>query len=322
MDKQFILELIACLPQERTKFYYFKDRFALMLLSYLVGNGATVSELKKTALQKLLQRGTVKSVFADTGRGIIDRNILAHYWPEEGKTFVLTADRWGGGDRSWQQTTRKGYNLVLQLNFSNAHDLVYRRLVKPVCNGVLNYSGHPIFRYRRGRQRETLAWSRMDIDFNTDEVLIEEIQSDWVRHAKVLLKNAERRLSAGDDRVRGWGVGGKAEDLIKYVKDVLMPYVELWDEAMLAASLHFIHEELGIYTVYYHTYETGCRLKKIGGRPPRSLYTSLPKRFCFTETDESPRFLQADRGFKRIIRKVPEPKWYKLDLKEVNYAST
>lgn len=321
MDKQLIQELIDCLPEARTKFYYFKDRYALMLLSYLSGNGITVSQLKKTVLQRLLQRAKVRDVLSGMGQGIVNRDALSYGWDADVKSFVLTADRWGGKNRSGQQTTRDGYNLVLQLNFSNAHDELYQRLVKPVTKCALNYSAHPVFRQReKQRWRETLAWSRMDIDFNTNEVLIEEIQSDWVRYARDLLVEAEECLQSGNDDVYWWGIEGAAGDLISYVRDVLMPYIKLWDEAMLAASLYFVREELGIDTVYYHTYETGYRLKRIYGRPPRSLYTTLPERFCFTETDVAPRFLQADRGFMRVIRKVPDPKWYKLDFKEVYYA--
>lgn len=39
-------------------------------------------------------------------------------------------------------------------------------------------------REQHERFRDTLAWSRIDFDFDTGEALIEEIQSDWVRRVK------------------------------------------------------------------------------------------------------------------------------------------
>ncbi len=58
----------------------------------------------------------------------------------------------------------------------------------------------------------------------------------------------------------------------RYLQDALLPHVAIWKEAMLSAALWFIFKELGITTIYYHSYESGCVLKDIEhGRPPRSL---------------------------------------------------
>ena len=95
-----------------------------------------------------------------------------------------------------------------------------------------------------------------------------------------------------------------------------MPYTNIWDEAMLAATLEFVKNELGIGRVYYHSYETGPALKFVEGNSPRNLYTRLPKRFCFEKTQENPEFLQSDRRFKKMMRKIATPLWYRLDLEE------
>jgi hypothetical protein len=93
----------------------------------------------------------------------------------------------------------------------------------------------------------------------------------------------------------------------------LAPYLSLWQEAMLSASIDFIHRELGIGTIYYHSHETGGVVKRIEwGQAPRSLYTQLPKRFCFDRTQTAPEFLQVNRGFRRRIKKVKSPSWYRL----------
>lgn len=76
---------------------------------------------------------------------------------------------------------------MLQLNFGNHHNSRYRKLVKAEEKQILNGICHPVFKRRKtGYFRETLAWARLDIDFERDECLIEEIQSDWVRDAKDL----------------------------------------------------------------------------------------------------------------------------------------
>ena len=73
---------------------------------------------------------------------------------------------------------------------------------------------------------------------------------------------------------------------------------------MLAATIWFLREEIGISRIYYHTHEYGAQLKRIRwGLPPRSLYTSLPRRFCFERTEEAPEFLvrYATRGRARRL---------------------
>ena len=59
---------------------------------------------------------------------------------------------------------------------------------------------------------------------------------------------------------------------------------------MLTATLDFVHRELGINKVFYHSFDTGVRLKGIesGWGPPRSIYTDLPRRFCFELGEERP----------------------------------
>ncbi len=54
----------------------------------------------------------------------------------------------------------------------------------------------------------------------------------------------------------------------------------------------FLRTELGIRRIFYHTFDSGVKLNRIAGtRPPRSLYTRLPSRFCFRETCVPPSFL-------------------------------
>ena len=68
---------------------------------------------------------------------------------------------------------------------------------------------------------------------------------------------------------------------------------QVWDEAMLCAAIRFLVEELGIRRIFYHTPESGAFYKGYGAEgAPRSLYTKLPKRFCFQSVEEGPGFLR------------------------------
>lgn len=316
MNKQQLDEIIDCLPQERTLFRYFKGRYALMLLQAVAGEGCQISELKKTGFAPLLEKPEVKQVLAYAGKGVITARFLEEFWLGDTYAFVLTLGRWGGGKHRWAQTSRKGYNLVLQLNFSNQHDRVYKQMVKPDSESLLNTYAHPVLRPRqRPYFRETLAWSRIDLDFDTNEALIEEVQNDWLREARDLLHDARRLKILRRSMNSWWGSTGRVDDVIRYCEHVLRPYYQIWDEAMLSASIDFVHRELGINNVYFHTEQTGYHVKRIKSRqPPRSLYSQLPKRFCFKQTSEAPGFLRQDKSFRRVYKKVENPSWYYLAL--------
>lgn len=272
MEKEQFQEIIACLPRGRTVFHYFKDRFAPLLLRYLVGDGVRVSDLKNTRYGALLDRPPVKQALSDYGRGWLGPSLLDLVWAHDTKAFVLTLGGWDGRRSRWGQTSRRGYNLVLQLNFSSEHDRLYRRLVRPLRDAMLNGYGHPVMRQgRRKLFRETLAWARIDLDLECNEALIEEVQSDWVRGATALLRHARARLSGGHGSVAWYGAEGESCAVIDYAERVLAPYHAMWAEAMLAVAIDFIHRELGIDTIYYHEFETGCRVKNIQGQPAPAL---------------------------------------------------
>ena len=88
----------------------------------------------------------------------------------------------------------------------------------------------------------------------------------------------------------------------------------MWDEAMLAATLWFLRVELGIRWIFYHTFETGNWLKDmIRSKPPRSLYTDLPKQFCFQETYNPPAFIMRSRR-KWTIKEFEKLRFYVLEV--------
>jgi hypothetical protein len=312
MEHEKLNEIIACLSEERTLFHYFKGQYAFFLLSYATKGLSSVSDIKKSPFRHLLNQQDVKALLAYQGNGKLTDNLFAHAWRDGSQPFVLTVDKWANSDKWERQTTRKGSNLVLQLNFSEKHNRAYRRLVKPDYDDVFNYYAHPVMaRGKRNFYRDTLAWARIDLDLDSGEALIEEIQSDWVRRAKYCQQAIKKGLSP---RYLSW-CDCKPEEFMTYAEKILAPFYKLWSEAMLSATIHFIYTELGIGNIYYHTHESGHKLKQIyGGAPPRSLYSDLPRKFCFQMTNEEPDFIKNDRLFMRKKRSLKQVAWYKLAL--------
>jgi hypothetical protein len=318
MDREYANEILACLPQERTCFHYFKDRYALQLLGYAAGDGTSVEALRRSRYARLLNKPAVRQLLANCGDGRLDRQRIDSQWQAPLLPFLLTVGLWGD-KRRWQrnQTSRPGYNLVLRLNFSHDHDRRFERLFGPYYQDAsLNgYWGHPVMKSGERRYyRQTLAWARLDVDLENGEALIEEIQTDWVREA-----NDERRglPACGNCKRKARNeYCHRVERARHYLDEVLQPYAAVWDEAMLSASLFFLREELGLSRVWYHTWHSGNALKGIGNHwaPPRSLYQTLPRRFCFGETDRMPQMLRNRASEKRLRRARVEPRFYQLDI--------
>jgi hypothetical protein len=291
-----------------------------MLLSYLVEAGRLVPEIKASRFGRLLNKPILKKVARNAGDGKLTRDILESFWPADHECYLLTLGKWG--DRSrwarfYNQTSRPGANLVLQLNFSAKHNRPYYKMVKPKEKDLFACSGHPI----AGSGYHTLAWARIDMDFQTDEALIEEVQSDWIKLA-IIGKSAMTAIENGRNGIDWEGrwivenIEGDSKNLIKYVTDILNPHAKIWDEAMLAASIWLLKEEIGIKKIYYHTYEYGCIFKGITGhRPPKSLYTTLPKKFCFEETNDAPAFLLNKNNRKiKALMKSRDCRFFRLEF--------
>ncbi len=314
METNTAKEIIECLPDDRTLFYYFKDRYCPVLLKYYAGQGKKISDIKSSRFSKLLNKPIAKKLLSNCGNGFISANDCDSLWDTKPDVFALTLSTWGGKDWKYHQTSRPGVNLVLQLNFSNKHDQIYKEKIKPCGNyKPFDCCSHPT---NKGN-RNTLAWARIDIDFNGDEALIEEIQNDWIRYAKWELEEMEEILRKRPNATPSedlYGINGSYQQLKSYV-DELNYYLKIWPEAMLTAAISFIKEEIGINNIYYHSFETGAKLKHIGyTKPPKSLYTKLPEQFCFTKTKTVPKMLETNSSTRRILKKIPSKEWYQLNL--------
>ena len=287
---------IHCLQGGDKRFFYFRDRYALMLLGRAAGSGMSVARLRRSPYGKLLSRPLVKELLARKGGGRLSAPDLASVWPPRPLCYTMSFGIWGydwSDERSWAQTSRAGCNLGLLLAFTNEHDTPYRELIPNHGDEPFKVSAHP---YVSGKN--TMAWARVDLAGDLSEALIEEVQSDWFRMVDIFRRRTANRKDAE----------GRAalERLDRYIEAVLAPHRETWQEAMLAAAVDFLFREVGVSSVYYHTWEGGLVMKNMRGRakPPRSLYTALPRRFCFQRTKTAPQFMQQAMRENRINEPV------------------
>lgn len=316
MQKALADEIVACLQGERTVYSYYRDRYGIGLLRHHCrqqpGRRAPVAALRRSAYAGLLEKPRLKPLLAHCGGSLDEAWLNAADYDAAQTPFILNLALWGNerrGDWRWQQTSRPGVNLVLQLNFSGEHERLYRPLGE--VNDVFNSYGHPV-----ARQRHTLAWARLDIDWASGSALIEEIQNDWLRKAARLEDwlEAQRRAGCSDHHT----VCYRRQPLplgpaLAYCRHLRERYQPIWAEAMLWAAIAFLREEIGIDRIYYHSEASGRLLKRIDRTaPPRSLYTELPRRFCFQPTGDWPDFLLADKANAGLRRQNPAVGMFEL----------
>lgn len=300
-------EIIECLPRGKTRFYYFKDRYALVLLSLLNADLISKHALRKSCFASLLDKPIVKSVLEQNQGKQLSAQTFETFWPRQYECYFLSLGLWGAKHGDWHQTSRPGHNLVLRLNFSSAHDVHYKKLIDPDAKNPFSCFYHPI----DTSGLHTLAWSRLDIDLKNGEALVEEVQTDWIRDALA----AKRRATRAETSMSFYGVEMRAAHVIRYVDSILRAHQKVWDEAMLSATVWFLRKELGVQTIYYHTHTSGARLKNIHGcLPPRSVYSRLPKRFCFRPTAHRPSFIPARARPARANPRYDNASFLKLEF--------
>jgi hypothetical protein len=312
-------DIVACLPQGRTIFRYGRDQFAPMLLAWLVRNGWTAEQVRASDFRRLLDRGPVRAALAAEGRLHLDERTLRAAPIAQTHAWRLTLSSWGNPKHyRGQQISRRGMNLVLQLNFSNEHDAEYRRLFPGAAGPLFSVRGHA-----GSNQFNTIAWARLDIDLDENAALIEEIQSDWVKEADRALKKPSCFVGGrwNGQRWRTMPSEGEFKQAaLEYHANVLPGFSANWEETMLAACLYFVFEEIGLKSLYLHEFETGMKLKNMGGRwnlPPRSIYTDLPRKFCFRKGHAAPRFLETRlRNLQKNGKFSQAPEFWLLSLEK------
>jgi len=321
-----INDIIRSLPKGRTVFHYFKDRYAIELLGNYVGDeGKSIRDIKSSPYGRLLQKPLFKNTLAEAGTGRLCQADVRSHWPSSYQSYRLTLGEWGHEkpkDPDWYQTSIPGKNLVLHLNFNNEHTKAYTNAIHPKKDShPFTYFDHP---HSRGKHH-TLAWARMEVDLDRGEALIEEIQSDWLRSVKSDQELFKKIFVLKEPRKRGtqWYLDNyydgmkHVNQVLNYFEKTVRSHDRIWSEAMLYAAIWFLHSELGINRVFYHTHETGNRLKSIpmDGGPPRSLYTDLPKRFCFKTTTDGPAVVEKKWGTRMVKARKKHPfTWHVMEL--------
>lgn len=308
MDIQEFDDLRRTLPSGRTLYTYYKDRYSLQLLRYAVRTPTPFSRLRQHPVARLLEKPRVKQMIARCGQRLTPADIENHDGDPQAQAYHLSVGCWGAAPREQEQMSRRGVNLVLQLNFSQEHCRTARHLLGiDGDTDPFNGRAHPVLKDARPDRRYTLAWSRVDIDPGAREALIEEIQSDWVRDVHWIRTWAERRGGLPECVQKRRGINASADNIVAYDEIALAPHRSQWAEAMLSATLYFLREELGVERIWMHTPTSSEHFKRMHNRsqPPRSLYTDLPRRFCFEPTSSLPGFVAEDRKLQRVIRRRP-----------------
>ena len=304
MDRQTLKKTMLRYGGERQVFWYFPGRFAFALLAQAAGDGVALRELKRRPEGRLLDRNDVKPLLASLGGGVVRAETFEDYWPHNAQPLVLTLDCWGSSrGYAWAQTSRRGYNLVLRLDLPRGHVQDLKRRVGNY-EWLFNCEAHPVAREAR-RLRETLAWARVDFELEGDVALVEEVQSDWIRDA---LWAAKHGWFADDREIQ-------ASVISRYVVEALGFLAKEWAEAMLCATFWFLRHRLGMRRVYLHEFETGCALKRLRhDKPPRSLYSQLPRRLCMSLSEQAPEFLYTDPRAKRVLKKLRSHRFFTRQL--------
>jgi len=309
MDTKLLNEVIECLPKGKTHFRYFEGAYALKLLTLLMPQEIAVAEAKQSSYAKLLQTKLVKPLVANSGDGRLRKELIDSVWQEPSLPFLLSVSRWDGRqDWKWNQISRKGENLVLQLNLPMQHERLFKKWLAPKDEYRFNWSySHPVQRNDSSNSsfRETLAWARIDLDLDNNEALIEEIQSDGARDMHDL---AKRFKSCGCKQ---------CQQRMQYI-DWFAPYGKLWSEAMLMATIEFLKTEIGVQHIYMHTDRSGWKLKHMSKdyKAPKSLYSVLPKKFAFKRTCGAPLFLRETKQYKKLIKAQPDIDFHYLSFAE------
>ncbi|MBD3679067.1 MAG: hypothetical protein HUJ27_11810 [Rhodobacteraceae bacterium] len=328
MTPSEIIAIRAAQPEER-EFVYFHDREVPWLLSNLMPAEATVPELRKGPGARLLERPLVKQVIAASGGRVLRQDIAATADPNKVQPltragdagvvaatkqvwlpYQITFDEWATEKpKRWaphHQMSRPGGNLVLQVNFPVVQDRIFDSHLPERERENFEFSDHPV----RTEGRPTMAWVRLDIDHDSGQALIEEVQSDWFRYVTM------RRDEVSDDDPESRHL----VNLERYEAQLRKGFGKNWARVALFAALRLLRDDLGIRTVFYHQPIAGRVLKRISDSgPPKSLYTDLPRRFAFQPTRFAPDFLLEHCVLTLgKLRSRPEPLFWRLDFEEAS----
>lgn len=314
------IKMIRHVLPEMSTFPYYADRESAWSLASRMDGDAKIAALRETNFAPLLTRPLAREAVAGSGDGVLRRadvlavahadraatwsvtgagqRALSHAYALDWHDFRLSFTSWGeAGDMHWNQISRRGGNLVLQLGFPSDHARLMASAAAHVSRKDLEYHGHPV----RKDGCPTLAWVRIDLDLDTGVALIEEVQSDWLRFMKEELDNFTPRSR-------------ELRQAQCYEAGLRAAYGKVWPKAALLAALVLLRDEFACREVWMHQPAAGAVLKHIRWRlPPKSLYSALPKSFGFEATRDAPWFLERPRRKDlRHLRKADAPLFWRM----------
>lgn len=319
------ISLIRQVLPETMTFHHYPDRQSPWLLANAMPGDMPVRTLRRGPLARFLDRPLVKPVVAGCGGMLRQRDLIAvahagramHLgglspgalsaldmaYASTWRDYELSFTSWGTGrDWAWEQVSRKGGNLVMQLGFPSEHAAILGGHFSAPVRKDFEYADHPI----REAGRPTLAWVRLDIDLETGAALVEEVQSDWLREVADHAAYLRRR----DPKSR------QLKALESYAAKLSKAYAKDWAKSALLAALMLLVDEFAVRDIWMHQPGPGAVLKDIRwSQPPRSLYTDLPKSFGFRPTHDVPAFLERPcrKALKRL-RQRSDPLFWRLQL--------
>lgn len=183
--------------------------------------------------------------------------------------------------------------------------------------------GHP-------SSKNQIVWVRIEPNRQENYLLVDEIQSDLMKDAlseqeeltgrisqarKSLSEDAPARKTTDSDDETGYlmlvqDAKRILERIEPELKDVekLIGMIKKFDRIAMQVVTKFAKDN-GYKKIYYHTFESGNKLKKIPGKrmPPKSLYTDSPKENYFKPSKDKPFGLDGDffeRQARRLLAQV------------------
>jgi len=270
MNNEEIRYIKRCIDTPLT-FQYSEGTFAKILLDYATENEQKIADIKKTKFGYLLNKPSIKKIVAQCGNGLLNKDLLKE------KNCI------------YYQVSRPQKSLVLQVNFGGDHDSIFYSLFAKKHRQFFNcdlHAGHA--------KRNSLGWIRIDLDLELGEALIEEVQTDWMKTVY------ELRSELKDENSSHPLVVKRPRACASYVNYMLARY-KAWDEILLSSAIRFLKEEIGLNTIWYHTFEGGKFYKMMPdySLPPKSLYTTLPKKMGFELVNEIPKILMECKELRR-----------------------
>ena len=189
-------------------------------------------------------------------------------------------------------------------------EFLYKEIVKDYKD-----NGHPYC-------ENIIGWVRLDIEKNKNYILIDEIQCDIQNSLHRLLKIRESFFYYAPrtmvNYIREENPNISNEDLIQKFYDVcneLLQFTKNFANVANDAVSEFARKN-NIPKIFYHTYEGGKQLKQ--NDPPLSMYSDIPKKNLFKETDEKPFGFSQNFFMREAARKIEKKYFgYKFLLSDI-----